>query len=323
VANAKEWPVAGILTVELLADEVIHFYKHGYPNGYAINLPGLGQKNLQLMLGQFTSVTGIPGSGKSEFVDWMMIQMSRDHGWVWGIVSPENQPSSLHITKLAEKYTGKAFGFRENSAFRISPNELAIALDFIHSHFLFININEVDMSLNGLLDKVEELVVRKGIKGFEFDPWNKVRHDKIDVDYLRSSLNNVSYRCKRSGVHGIIVAHPTKMEREKKGNVEKYKIPTLYSISGGADWYNQTDNGLTVYRDHETGLVTVYRQKIRYNWLGTQGWSSYRYNTLTNNYEYVDSSERKADAGAWVPVPKNYTEPSNAPEENAGDDLPF
>lgn len=56
--------------------------------------------------GEWTLVTGIPGHGKSEFLDAMTINLAARHGWRFGIFSPENQPFSLHLAKLAEKYTG-------------------------------------------------------------------------------------------------------------------------------------------------------------------------------------------------------------------------
>ena len=61
------------------------------------------------------------------------------------------------------------------------------------------------------------------------------------------------------------MAHPAKLQ--KVGNV--YEIPTLYSISGSAHFYNKTDNGFTVYRDNENNNVQIHIQKVRFSWNGT------------------------------------------------------
>jgi twinkle protein len=319
--EATEWPMEGILTVLDMLDDVISFYENGYPNGYDVPLPGMKGK-FQLMLGQLTCVTGIPGSGKSEFVDWMMVEMARVHNWKWAIFSPENQPTALHVTKLCQKFIGKSFAQRDNIDFRMTPAEVAKSMDFVNDHFFFININEVDISVTGVMDKLRELVLRLGVNGLLIDPWNKLRHNKSksgnDLDYITDALNQITYGSKVNGVHTILIAHPTKMRKVKVGKVEKYEIPTMYSISGSADFYNMTDNGISVYRDFETGVVDVYRQKIRFNWLGEIGFSSYKFNWQTQQYQILDESAdlipRAPEASNWIPV--SSLEPSN-------EELPF
>jgi twinkle protein len=147
----------------------------------------------------------------------------------------------------------------------------------------------------GIYEKAEELVLKLGINGLLMDPWNKLRHRQTDTDYIRDALNHITYKSKLLQIHSIIVAHPTKMRKVKVKGKEKYEVPTLYSISGSADFYNMLDNGLTVYRDTDSGIVDVYRQKIRYNWLGEIGWSSYRFDWDTQQYIPVDEAVATAE----------------------------
>ena len=58
--------------------------------------------------GDLSVVTGIPGSGKSELLDAMMVNLAQRYGWRFGICSFENPPGE-HIAKLAEKYVGQPF----------------------------------------------------------------------------------------------------------------------------------------------------------------------------------------------------------------------
>jgi len=46
---------------------------------------------------------GGPGTGKSEFLDFIMIELAKNHKWRFGICSMENPPD-LHFIKLSEKY---------------------------------------------------------------------------------------------------------------------------------------------------------------------------------------------------------------------------
>lgn len=41
---------------------------------------------------------------------------------------------------------------------------------------------------------------------------------------------------------------------------------------------------MSVYRDFETNVVTVYVQKIRFDWIGKIGFASFNYNPDTRQY---------------------------------------
>ena len=88
------------------------------------------------------------------------------------------------------------------------------------------------------------------------------------------------------GIHIFLIAHPTKLQKDKATG--KYEVPTMYSISGSANFFNKTDNGLTIYRDFETNVVTAYVQKIRWWWLGKIGFTSFSFNTLTRQYQPIN-----------------------------------
>ena len=54
--------------------------------------------------GQFITVTGIPSSGKSDFVDQMVVGYNQKYGWKTAYASPENVPTFLHAHKLMRKH---------------------------------------------------------------------------------------------------------------------------------------------------------------------------------------------------------------------------
>ena len=56
--------------------------------------------------GQFITVTGIPSSGKSDFVDQMVVGYNKQYGWKTAFASPENAPIYLHAHKLMRKTWG-------------------------------------------------------------------------------------------------------------------------------------------------------------------------------------------------------------------------
>jgi twinkle protein len=287
---ARELPIDGIVNHDDLANDVLNYYENGYPQGTKTGIEGFDEY-LQLMPGQFTTVTGAPGHGKSEWVDNMIAHTAVKSGWKWAVCSFENTPAALHATKLVEKLSGKAFDFRKDPTNRVSSGDINMLLTFIGSNFAFINTGNTDITLDGILAKTGELVARKGINGLLIDPWNYIEH-KIPVGmpetlYISESLTKIKHAAMKYGIHIILIAHPAKLQ--KPLGQKKYEVPTMYSISGSAHFNNKTDNGLTVYRDFETGNVQIHIQKVRYSWLGKIGCVEYFYNTYTRQYEYISN----------------------------------
>lgn len=284
IESAKEWPMEGLVTMDDMFETVISFYEEGYPNGYSAGIQGFDDL-LTFYPGQLTMITGIPGSGKSEFVDWLMASLSKKCGWNWGICSFETPPE-FHVTKLAEKFTGKSFAFRKDPIHRMSRQELEYAIAMIDRHYSFINLSLIDVTIDGLIAKAEELVLRKGINGLLFDPWNCIEHKYVgenETKYVLECLNKIIAFLEKYRVHGFVVAHPTKLRKDPKTN--KYEIPTMYSISGSAHFFNRTHNGISVWRDFETNTVDVYVQKVKWSWLGKVGFTSFNFNSFTREYQ--------------------------------------
>lgn len=286
VVSAAPWPLDGIIPVSEMYTSIMDYYYNGYPGGVEAKI-GEFDEYLTFMPGQLTIVTGIPGHGKSEFTDYLMTQLARVHDWGWGIFSFENQPSSFHATKIIEKFAGLSFAKRINPYHRMTVEQLEEAITITDRFFHFANINTVDISVDGILKKAKELVNKKGIKGLLIDPWNYIEHQVpagyTETQYISECLTELKIFSVKYGVHIFLVAHPTKMQKDKSG--KKFEVPTPYSISGSAHFFNKADNAITVYRDYELNLVNVYVQKVRHSWLGKTGCTSFHYDTFIRQYK--------------------------------------
>lgn len=283
VTNAQPLPIEGVVSMDELYPDVMDFYENGYPQGLKTHIPGFDDL-LTFVPGQLTVVTGIPGAGKSEFVDYLMASLTKFHNWSWGICSFETPPA-FHVTKLAEKFSGKAFDHRKDPNNRMNKIEFERAIALIDRHYHFINLSLIDVTMDGLLKKAEELVQRKGINGLLFDPWNCIEHKydgESETKYVLTCLNKLLNFLDKYKVHCFLVAHPTKLQKDR--NTGKYEVPTLYNISGSAHFFNRTHNGIAVWRDFQTGMVDVHVQKVKFSWLGKLGNCSFRYDTLTRQY---------------------------------------
>jgi twinkle protein len=284
IEEAKDWPIEGILSVEDLYEEVRDFYENGYPEGVTAEILGF-DNHLSFLPGQLTMITGIPGSGKDEFLNLIMANLSKYKQWHFGICNFE-EPASFHVTKLIEKISGKAFAFRKDRDKRVNENEFAYAVVMADKFYHYINIDQINATIHGIIEKAEELVKKFGINGLVINPWNCIDH-KIpngysETQYISESLTIILNFARRCNVHVFLVAHPTKIQKNK--DTGKYDVPTLYHISGSSHFFNKTHNGICVYRDFETNQVDIYVQKVKWSWLGKIGYCSFNYDTETRQY---------------------------------------
>jgi twinkle protein len=282
IEAAKPLPIAGAYAVADLAGELDAFYADGLPRG-----AGTGWDRLDGLYtvrpGEWTLVTGIPGHGKSEFLDALTINLAARHGWRFGVFSPENQPFSLHLAKLAEKYVGKPFG--PGPTERMSRTEYDMAATWLDRHYTFI-LPEAP-TIDAILDIAKALVLRKGLRGLIVDPWNEIEHGRTptqsETEYISLTLSRIRQFARAHGVHVWLVAHPAKLYKEASG---RYPVPTPYDVSGSAHWRNKADNCLAVWRDQsaDSRTVEIHVQKIRHKITGRIGKVDLSYDAITGRY---------------------------------------
>ena len=214
--------------------------------------------------GQFITVTGIPSSGKSDFVDQMVVGYNKLYNWKTAFASPENQPTFLHAHKLMRKIWGGMPTIND-----IKTSKWTDISETINDNFYFIDVEKYN--LEEMLLKGAELVKRKGIKCLVLDPYNKIRSDDSlsDVNiYTMEYLSKIEVFAKKYDVLVIIVAHPTKMYRGQNGVLEE---PTMYNIKGGGEWYDASYHGILVHRNYEEKTVKAKVLKVKFQNLGENG----------------------------------------------------
>lgn len=301
--NARLWPLEGIMSTEDIFPVIVDWFENGYPEGTRAGLQGLDDL-LAFAPGELTTITGIPGHGKDEYINLVISSLAQRHGWKFGMFDFEETPPQT-ATKLMEKISGKAFAFRRNPDDRMSRRGFEQAVAMVDSHFYFCNTDDIAPSIDMIISIATSLVLRFGIKGIRINPWNWIENNRpasmTETEYISLSLSKIIRFARKYGVHVFLIAHTTKIQKDKRTG--KYEIPNLYSISGSANFYNKTHNGITVYRDAEAGTVDVYVQKVKQSWNGQTGWVSYTFNTFTRQYTLQSTSLSGSAAGQpWKPV---------------------
>ena len=215
-------------------------------------------------MGEWTTITGIPNSGKSDVLDQIVVNLALMHDHKIAMFSPESFPYEGHIRRLANKI---------NST-NCDRDLLEQTKTFIEDHFFFIKIDIENISLKNILDRFRELVFQKGINICVIDPWNMLQHDQqYDLSYISKMLGQITQFCQKTNTHLFLVAHPRKMEFYNG----TYKVPTPYDISGSSDFFNKSFSNITVFRKlnsrtkYGSDLVQVFVQKVKRRENGTQG----------------------------------------------------
>ncbi len=264
ITNAKPVPLENVTTFRDIEDEVTDFVRNGFKKGFQIGLDNFDEI-FSTYTGQFITVTGIPSSGKSDFVDQMCVGYNKEYGWKTAFASPENAPTYLHAHKLMRK----VWGDMPNKG-DIGGDKWNQVAEHVNDSFFFIDMERY--TLESVLRKGAELVKRKGIKCLVIDPFNKVRdvdcHTEDVNRYTMEYLTKIETFAKKYDVLVMIVAHPTKMYKNQNGKIEE---PTMYNIKGGGEWYDASYHGLLVHRDYELKTTKVKVLKVKFQNLGENG----------------------------------------------------
>lgn len=277
--SAPETKLEGVFTISDFEQSLDALFENGMQKGLTIghdnfdNLCSFETKRLCI-------VTGIPGSGKSEFIDEIAERLNIRYNWRFAYFSPENAPLAYHASKLVEKFTGKKFDKQH-----LGYGEYRQVKEHLEKDFFFISPAS-DFKLDTILDKAKSLVRRKGIKALVIDPYNRLESQATgrvsETLYISETLDKLTTFAQQNDLLIILMAHPTKLPKNKDGIIE---APTLYDISGSANFYNKADFGIVVHRDKINNIVEVHVLKVKFRHLGQPGIALFKYNI--NNGRYV------------------------------------
>ena len=285
--NPEPVPLSGVYCASDYLDDVKNIYANGHGRGASTGFDSIDEL-FTIAEGQLSIVTGMPSSGKSEFIDQIMINLAQRDGWKFAVCSFENPPA-MHIAKLAEKITGKPFysGIKE----RMSEDELSEAMSFIEDHFMFLESKDGNLStIDSIIDRTKQAIMR-GANGLLIDPYNYVESTGGEEhSSISQMLTRITSFAKAHSIHVWFVAHPQKMYPKEDGS---YSVPKGMNISGSAAWFAKADLGITVHRGEDG--VEVHCWKSRFEWVGQQGMALLDYDISTGQYSQKEIEAPKTN----------------------------
>lgn len=280
---AVSYPVTGLSEAATYKERLNDLYTKGTGKGTSTGFKSVDEI-YTVATSQLTVVTGYPSSGKSNFVDQLMVNLAERKDWKFAVCSFENQPE-IHIARLMEIYTKKRFFDGKD---RMSDADKDMAFKFVNDHFIFIDHSgETPSTLESIIERTKSAIRRMGVRGLVIDPYNYLdlmRDGLTETEAISSMLTKVQQFVKAFDIHCWFVAHPSKIQRS---GVDQPR-PDGMSISGSMAWWAKTDNGITVHRRPDHVEIAVW--KCRYRWVGVQGETTLLYNKTAGTYsENLDS----------------------------------
>lgn len=276
--TAKQKPITEISMADDYRDTIFGYYESGYPIGAQIGMSETDE-HITWSRGELVVVTGIPGSGKSTWLDFVYARLAIRSGWKFGIFSPENV-APLKITRLSEQIVGYPLK-------KMNKMQIDKAISRINQHFYFYNIEQMDdYSIDGILAIAKNMVRRYGIDCLCLDPFNYISmqsNDDNSNERIGELLRKLKQFAVKNNVNVTLVAHPRKMDKSNGS----YNVPRLYDISGSHHFFNVPDVGLAIHRNYVDGSndpVELHVQKMKYHFRGSLGKVEYLFEPSTGRY---------------------------------------
>jgi len=266
LSNAKEVPVEGIFTVDMVFDSMLHTFRNGKQRGTSTYWKVIDE-HFTWRPSEVNIWTGYQNEGKSTFLESLCVLKSYFEGWKWAIFSPENTPINDFYDNLIEMYIGKSSDpiYKSN---QMSESDYMEGAEFIKNHF-FVIYPEDNFEFSNVLLKAEYLIRKHGVRGLIIDPYNTIEHkmergEREDL-YISRFMSSLKKFAVKNSISINLVAHQLTPQKDNGG---RYLRPDTNRIKGGGTFADKADNVMYVWRpdralDFSTPLVTFGSQKIK------------------------------------------------------------
>ena len=262
IASAKPYPVKGLYRLSDYPEPgPLKTYSAGWPelDPYYRPVPQT-----------LTAITGVPQVGKTK---WKCAVLRN-------ILTRYDQRAAVASFEMPVK----PFLRQEwRSQLRSITRNTSEADAWIENRIIFIDQDprdeEEEATLEWVLDRAADAVVRDNISWLLIDPWNQLDSDKGDKETgeeaQRRQIKSLKRFAKSYNVGVFVICHPTKSINMPNGKIRE---PNLYDISGSAHWYNACDFGIVLDRSSKDSRMKVCVKKARFPGTGKPGevWMQWR-----------------------------------------------
>lgn len=320
---SEEVEKLGTIHIEMdeCEDEMDYRFENGLPKGYKLGWSELDQY-YTMLLGSTTYVYSSAYSGKSQFLNEALVNLSKFYGMRHAIFSPETGNAAEVYIELAQIYLRKDW-----KKGVITDLEKEEAKQFLRTHFVVIDGDFFDkeLSIKDVCDYVSMLEYKynKRIHTLTIDPWNELKHkysSRQDLE-LEDELRFVRKNAKNNERHIFIVTHVRDQDGQydREGGFTYYTLPTFRDVSGGQTWSKKGMMMIAVWRPvvvkkgNESNEFIVAGKTIKINQSIIQVQKAkpkgYGGTGEVNLYYQASNHSYKDDQGNWATHPDHYFTP--------------
>ena len=237
-----------IITVEQRRKEVIDVLHGKYDHGYSVGYGPLTDRIFHPTdTGGLIIMTGMPNSGKTDFLNDLTSRIMRDTERFVCYLSFEVPDKDKHIAHLVHLLLGKA------NTTDYTDEQLTPYIDFLNTHMIHLDMHEVPPTPGNILHRADLVRRRQPLKYLVIDPYLFVEAQNGKAETETQSIKSMLTRFQSWGrehhIWVIIVAHPRSLKKiDGKNEMEDIN---MYTISGSANWANLADFILSITRINE------------------------------------------------------------------------
>ena len=237
-----------IITVEQRRKEVIDVLHGKYDHGYSVGYGPLTDRIFHPTdTGGLIIMTGMPNSGKTDFLNDLTSRIMRDTERFVCYLSFEVPDKDKHIAHLVHLLLGKA------NTTDYTDEQLTPYIDFLNTHMIHLDMHEVPPTPGNILHRADLVRRRQPLKYLVIDPYLFVEAPNGKAETETQSIKSMLTRFQSWGrehhIWVIIVAHPRSLKKiDGKNEMEDIN---MYTISGSANWANLADFILSITRVNE------------------------------------------------------------------------
>lgn len=223
-----------IITVEQRRKEVIDVLHGKYDHGYSVGYGPLTDRIFHPTdTGGLIIMTGMPNSGKTDFLNDLTSRIMRDTERFVCYLSFEVPDKDKHIAHLVHLLLGKA----NTTAY--TDEQLTPYIDFLNTHMIHLDMHEVPPTPGNILHRADLVRRRQPLKYLVIDPYLFVEAQNGKAETETQSIKSMLTRFQSWGrehhIWVIIVAHPRSLKKiDGKNEMEDINMYT--TVQTGRTW---------------------------------------------------------------------------------------
>ncbi len=286
-----------------------------YDHGYDLGLGPLTNQHFRLTSQQagLIIVTGTPGTGKTDFLNYVTMQLMNQRRTHLCYCSFETPNKYRHAGDLAQIWAGAL------PLHKLSDQEAMPFVRTVTRHITHLDFTDGGATPQHILERADQVLQRHPeLEYLIIDPYLYVEvkegHNVSETSAIKDMLRTFQHWAYHHNIWVFIVAHPRKLQKAD-GSPELEEID-MYTIAGSANWANIADMVLSLKRVRNPEFQYDYTRlsvlKVRDQKICTPGDVFYIRHQSGRYAECADETQAKAHL-ATSPTfnPWNNEEPAS------------